>query len=351
MIPSVRSVQPSGPARRRAADRRAASLCSAHRRAVLHRRPGAAHGAGRGPRAPCAAVRVRQARDRRLRPRAGRARRRDRLDGRDRAGARAPPGSRSARIEDFTGFPEIMDGRVKTLHPKLYAGLLAVRDDPEHLRAGRRARHRVRRPRLREPLPVRAHRRPLRRERRAEVIENIDIGGPTMIRAAAKNHAFAVVVVRPESYDAVLEELRESRRDAVAADARVRSPPRRSPTPRATTPRSRAGSPRSSRSSRRCTSAPSRRSRTCPTARTRTSARAYYAAGRRARPRALAGPPAPRQADLVQQHPRPRRGARPRCATSRRARVRDRQAQQPVRRRTRREPARAPTAPRSRATR
>ncbi len=59
-----------------------------------------------------------------------------------------------------------------------------------------------------------------------------------MIRAAAKNHAFAAVVVRPESYDAVLEELRERRRHAVAADARVRSPPRRSPTPRATTPRS-----------------------------------------------------------------------------------------------------------------
>ena len=60
-------------------------------------------------------------------------------------------------IEDFTGFPEIMGGRVKTLHPKLYAGLLALRDDPEHMVAARRPRDRVRRPRLRQPLPVRAH--------------------------------------------------------------------------------------------------------------------------------------------------------------------------------------------------
>ena len=64
--------------------------------------------------------------------------------------------------------------------------------------------HRVRRPRVREPLPVRAHGGPARRRPTHEVIENIDIGGPTMIRAAAKNFAFAAVVVAPESYDAVL---------------------------------------------------------------------------------------------------------------------------------------------------
>jgi phosphoribosylaminoimidazolecarboxamide formyltransferase/IMP cyclohydrolase len=110
-------------------------------------------------------------------------------------------------VEDLTGFPEIMDGRVKTLHPKIYAGMLAVRDDPEHLRAARE--HDVEWIDLvcvnLYPFERTAARRGVDE---AEVIENIDIGGPTMIRAAAKNHAFAAVVVSPESYDAVLDELR-----------------------------------------------------------------------------------------------------------------------------------------------
>ena len=55
-------------------------------------------------------------------------------------GAARRPGSRSAPIEDFTGFPEIMDGRVKTLHPRLYAGLLALRDNPSHMAGGRASR-------------------------------------------------------------------------------------------------------------------------------------------------------------------------------------------------------------------
>jgi phosphoribosylaminoimidazolecarboxamide formyltransferase/IMP cyclohydrolase len=109
-------------------------------------------------------------------------------------------------IDDFTGFPEIMDGRVKTLHPKLYAGLLAVRENPEHLRQA--AEQDIE---FVELVCVNLY--PFERTvARAdasseEVIENIDIGGPTMIRAAAKNHAYAAVVVRPESYDAVIEEL------------------------------------------------------------------------------------------------------------------------------------------------
>ncbi len=111
-------------------------------------------------------------------------------------------------IEDFTGFPEIMDGRVKTLHPRLYAGLLALRDNEEHLRAA--AEQEI------EPVDLvcvnlypfeRTVARPDAGEE--EVIENIDIGGPTMIRAAAKNHAFAAVVVDPAGYEAVLAELRE----------------------------------------------------------------------------------------------------------------------------------------------
>jgi phosphoribosylaminoimidazolecarboxamide formyltransferase/IMP cyclohydrolase len=112
-------------------------------------------------------------------------------------------------IEDFTGFPEIMDGRVKTLHPRLYAGLLARRDDDTHLRAA--AEQEI------EPVDlVCVNLYPFEQTvargdaDEDEVIENIDIGGPTMIRAAAKNHAFAAVVVDPADYQPVLAELRES---------------------------------------------------------------------------------------------------------------------------------------------
>jgi phosphoribosylaminoimidazolecarboxamide formyltransferase / IMP cyclohydrolase len=112
-------------------------------------------------------------------------------------------------IEDFTGFPEMMDGRVKTLHPRLYAGLLARRDDDAHLRAA--AEQEI------EPVDlVCVNLYPFEQTvarggaGEEEVIENIDIGGPTMIRAAAKNHAFAAVVVDPADYEPVLQELRES---------------------------------------------------------------------------------------------------------------------------------------------
>jgi phosphoribosylaminoimidazolecarboxamide formyltransferase / IMP cyclohydrolase len=114
-------------------------------------------------------------------------------------------------ISEFTGFPEIMDGRVKTLHPKLYAGLLCRRDEPLHLKAAEEGEI--------EfvdlvcvnlyPFESTAARRSVTDE---EAIEQIDVGGPAMIRAAAKNFPFAAVVVRPESYDAVLEELRETDR-------------------------------------------------------------------------------------------------------------------------------------------
>ena len=112
-------------------------------------------------------------------------------------------------ISDFTGFPEIMDGRVKTLHPKLYAGLLCRRDEPLHLQAAEEQDI--------EfvdlvcvnlyPFERTANRRGVED---AEVNENIDVGGPTMIRAAAKNHEGVAVVVKPESYDAVCAELEES---------------------------------------------------------------------------------------------------------------------------------------------
>src|SRR5919109_5571011 len=112
-------------------------------------------------------------------------------------------------IENYTGFPEILDGRVKTLHPSIYAGLLAIRSKAEHRET--LAEHGI------EPIDLicvnlypferTAARRGVSED---EVIENIDIGGPTLIRAAAKNHAYTGVVVSPESYDAVLEELRQS---------------------------------------------------------------------------------------------------------------------------------------------
>src|SRR5881227_1329351 len=128
-------------------------------------------------------------------------------------------------VEDYTGFPEILDGRVKTLNPRIYAGLLAVRSNPEHVST--LGEHGI------EPIDlVCVNLYPFERTaaRRgvtdAEVIENIDIGGPSLIRAAAKNHAFAAVVARPEMYDAVLEELRmsdgrlsEQTREALAMEA------------------------------------------------------------------------------------------------------------------------------------
>jgi len=118
-------------------------------------------------------------------------------------------GIETRSVEDYTGFPEILDGRVKTLNPRIYAGLLAVRSNPGHMST--LGEHAI------EPIDVVCvNLYPFERvsnQRGAEdheVIENIDIGGPTLIRAAAKNFPFSAVVVRPESYDAVLDELRRS---------------------------------------------------------------------------------------------------------------------------------------------
>ncbi len=111
-------------------------------------------------------------------------------------------------IEDFTGFPEIMDGRVKTLHPRLYAGLLARRDMPAHLDAAAEQG-------IEQVDLVCVNLYPFEQTvarsdaSEAEAIENIDIGGPTMIRAAAKNSDFAAVLTDPADYEAVLAELAE----------------------------------------------------------------------------------------------------------------------------------------------
>ncbi len=110
-------------------------------------------------------------------------------------------------VSAYTGFPEMLDGRVKTLHPKIHAGLLARRDDPAHLAALRNAGFGTI-----DLLVVNLY--PFRATvadpdcRFEDAIENIDIGGPAMLRAAAKNHAGVAVVVDPADYARVLEEIR-----------------------------------------------------------------------------------------------------------------------------------------------
>ncbi|MBK9712254.1 MAG: bifunctional phosphoribosylaminoimidazolecarboxamide formyltransferase/IMP cyclohydrolase [Kouleothrix sp.] len=111
-------------------------------------------------------------------------------------------------VSAVTGFPEIMDGRVKTLHPAIHGGILARRDLPGHMRA--LAEHRI------EPIDlVVVNLYPFAATiARAgvtydEAIEQIDVGGPAMVRAAAKNHQDVLVVVEPSDYDVVLAALRE----------------------------------------------------------------------------------------------------------------------------------------------
>ncbi|WP_310551204.1 bifunctional phosphoribosylaminoimidazolecarboxamide formyltransferase/IMP cyclohydrolase [Paenibacillus glufosinatiresistens] len=123
-------------------------------------------------------------------------------------------------ISDVTGFPEIMDGRVKTLHPAVHSGLLAVRDNEEHTRQ------------MRElgldyidlvvvnlyPFAETIAKPGVSYE---EAIENIDIGGPTMLRSAAKNHAFVSVVVDADDYAGVLAEVRENGDTTLATRKRL----------------------------------------------------------------------------------------------------------------------------------
>lgn len=107
-------------------------------------------------------------------------------------------------VSDVTGFPEIMDGRVKTLNPYIHGGILAVRDNPSHVQAMKE--HKI------TPIDmVVVNLYPFRQTiekpdvKLAEAIENIDIGGPAMIRAAAKNFKFVTVVTNPGRYDQIAE--------------------------------------------------------------------------------------------------------------------------------------------------
>ena len=101
-------------------------------------------------------------------------------------------------ISELTGFPEMMDGRVKTLHPKVHGGLLAVRDDAAHLAA--MAEHSIGAIDLVVVNLYPFEATVAKGAARDEVIENIDIGGPSMVRSAAKNHAFVAIVTDPADY-------------------------------------------------------------------------------------------------------------------------------------------------------
>ena len=108
-------------------------------------------------------------------------------------------------VAELTGVPEMMDGRVKTLHPKVHGGLLGVRDNPAH--AAAMTEHGI------APIDlVIVNLYPFeatlaRGAERDEIIENIDIGGPSMVRSAAKNHAFVAIITDSSDYDALLANL------------------------------------------------------------------------------------------------------------------------------------------------
>ena len=110
-------------------------------------------------------------------------------------------------VEQYTGFPEMMDGRVKTLHPKIHGGLLALRDNPEHLHQAE-----ANGVALLDLVVVNLYpfEQTIAREGTTleEAVEQIDIGGPAMVRSAAKNFRDVTIVCSPEPYDRVLAEMR-----------------------------------------------------------------------------------------------------------------------------------------------
>jgi phosphoribosylaminoimidazolecarboxamide formyltransferase/IMP cyclohydrolase len=112
-------------------------------------------------------------------------------------------------VSEITGFPEMMDGRVKTLHPKIHGGILALRENSDHV--AKMKEHGI------APIDlVVVNLYPFeatvaRGASFEEIVENIDIGGPSMVRAAAKNHQHVAVAVDPEDYQSILAELQESK--------------------------------------------------------------------------------------------------------------------------------------------
>ena len=125
------------------------------------------------------------------------------------AKALAAAGIPVREVSDFTGFPEMLSGRVKTLHPKVHGGILGLRSDAEH--AKQMTAHGI------APIDlVMVNLYPFEQTVAkgapfAECIEQIDIGGPAMIRSAAKNHAFVTVVVDPTDLTDVMREMEQNR--------------------------------------------------------------------------------------------------------------------------------------------
>lgn len=122
------------------------------------------------------------------------------------AKALAQAGIPITEVSAFTGFPEMLDGRVKTLHPKIHGGILGIRTNPDH--AAAMEKHGI------QPIDMvvvnlYAFEKTVARPdcTLAEAVENIDIGGPTLLRAAAKNYPFVTVITDPADYAVVQEEM------------------------------------------------------------------------------------------------------------------------------------------------
>ena len=117
-------------------------------------------------------------------------------------------GADPIEVSAYTGFPEIMDGRVKTLHPKIHGGILNVRDNAEHQKAMELLN-------IKHIDMIVVNLYPFKEVISKgctfeEAIENIDIGGPTMIRSAAKNFKYVTVVVDPDDYPKVIEDMKKN---------------------------------------------------------------------------------------------------------------------------------------------
>jgi len=112
------------------------------------------------------------------------------------------------QVSDYTGFPEMMDGRIKTLHPRVHGGILGRRDVPEHMKA--MEEHGIR-PIDLVVINLYPFEQTIAKESSTleEAIENIDIGGPAMVRSSAKNCNDVVIVVDPNNYDVILEEMKK----------------------------------------------------------------------------------------------------------------------------------------------
>jgi len=112
-------------------------------------------------------------------------------------------------ISEYTGFPEMMDGRVKTLHPKVHGGLLGLRDNPDHVEMMKT--HGIK---TIDMVVVNLYQfeKTVAKEgvTLEEAIENIDIGGPSMLRSSAKNFRYVTVIIDPADYEVVLQEMKKT---------------------------------------------------------------------------------------------------------------------------------------------